>query len=262
MITSTQDTARLKRSEAGFTLLEMLVSMAVLSLLMALVATSVQIMSDGWRRGGAAANVHDMLGRANDVLRRDLSALRRIVIVDKAKKPRFVFFGDATAMTFVAREPPFPTRPGLYIVRLSVSQRDGRTRLVRSRMPYNEKLAAELKSGGQPLQDAVAVLSGQFDVSMAYRSETASWKSSWSDAQEMPSHIKVQVKDRGSSRAFPDIVMRITATAEQGCTDQKACTTKSNGKLPAKFEPPKKAKPKSVPARRRGDEQTERRRED
>jgi len=233
--------------DAGFTLIELLVSMTIMALLMTLVATSVQVISDGWTRGGKAAGISDMVGRASDVLRRDLSAARRIVLVDKLKKPRFLFAGAADTMTFVVREPPYPTSPGLYIVRLSIAKSPNGLRLIRSRTPYRAEAAARLNFDNRPLSEAVDLMHGNFQVDLSYRDKTTSWQPNWPDRRRLPSHVRIRLRTPIGSRLVPDIIARFGATAEQGCVNQKVCTIKSNGQLPAKVGEPKKT-PKPAPS--------------
>ncbi|MBU2532611.1 MAG: prepilin-type N-terminal cleavage/methylation domain-containing protein [Alphaproteobacteria bacterium] len=238
------------RRRRGFTLFEMLVSLVVLSLTMGLVALSVGVMSDGWGRGGTAAEIHEMVGRANDVLSRDFKSLRRIV-VDRQTKPRFVFAGTPVAITYVVREPPYPTEPGLYIVRLSIDRRsDGTERLMRSRIPYHPDRIATTLAGTGPLRDSVPLIEGNLGVQFGYSADGTTWQPGWNDTRRNPQLIRVRVQGKGSTRVPTDLVLRLAIDAEADCTGTSGpCTIKSDGRLQeAAQAPEEKPQPSAKPS--------------
>lgn len=206
--------------EAGFTLVEMLVSMVVLALVMGLVALSLNVISSGWERGGRAAGFYDMVGRANDLIRRDLAGAKRIF--DKAAKtPTLLFRGSERSLTYIVREPPYPSQPGLYVVRLSiVSDGKGANQLIRSRKRYRATVAStmfgEVSTGPKLLEDRVVLIDRADGPAFSYKADEpgAAWETQWTDSKALPRLVRIVFGGAG-----PAIVARAGVEAAPGCAN-------------------------------------------
>jgi prepilin-type N-terminal cleavage/methylation domain-containing protein len=230
-------------NEAGFTLIELLVSTTILAFVMALVAIGVQVISDGWERGGRTAAWHDMLSRANDILRRDLRGIRRIVFM-VGQKPSFLFAASANTMTYIVQEPAYPTEAALYVVRLSKRRNtNGNEQLIRSRQKYNPGITPSMlkASADRPeLADPVVLAEGPFEITLQFNDgqNAANWSDNWTQERRMPALVKVRFRAGAGKASPPDMVVRLSLDAEIGCVGEAAspCTIQTKGQLPEKIE--------------------------
>lgn len=235
-------------AENGFTLIELLVSMSILALIMGLVALGVQVMSDGWERGAETAETHDMVGRTSDLLHRDLSGARRFII-PRGNQPTFLFAGTSDTMTYIVREPPYPTAPGLFVIRLSAApMRLGSTKagtttglaLTRSRQPYQSgqnqsQLSVSELTSGDVLSEAVPLLGVNVPFAFAYLGDQPAdrWQSEWTSQRRMPSLVRISIGPLPHGGATPEIIVRLKVDAEPGCVGSQLpiCTIQSKGEL-------------------------------
>lgn len=224
------------RQQAGFTLIELLVSMTILALVMGLVALSAQVMSNGWARAGSAAGQQDMIGRATSVLRRDLDSANRIVIKHQGAF-EFLFQGTSEGMTFVSRQPPYPTEGGLYLIRLKVRRdADGRYDLVRSRRIFQAEAARGMFQINSDFDNAVVLMSMLSTIEFSYRGGRVAdrWQPDWGDARRMPAAIRIRFGASGNGGREREFITRLQIDAEAGCLggSQPACTLQNDGELP------------------------------
>src|SRR5689334_8963440 len=96
------------RGERGFTLIELMVSLTILSMILGLLTGAIAVISKNWDANAKRIDTLDMVSRAADILRRDVSGLQRVVT--SGKSPHFVFTGDADQLDFITFEPPYPSK--------------------------------------------------------------------------------------------------------------------------------------------------------
>jgi general secretion pathway protein J len=97
----------------------MLAALAVVALTLVAAASGLRQLAGSADRGAQVIARHDMFSSGISVLRRDVERLER-VIWKRGQNTEFVFHADATNLTFVAIEPPFPSEPGTYFVAYAI----------------------------------------------------------------------------------------------------------------------------------------------
>ncbi|WP_338115555.1 prepilin-type N-terminal cleavage/methylation domain-containing protein [Thiococcus pfennigii] len=120
---------RVPSAGAGFTLVELLIALALIALILLLLFSGLRLGSRAWEGVEGLAE----RGAERRVARQFLTAAllqARDAAVEFDGEPRPVFAGDAQHLEWAA---PLATRvglPGLYLLRLSVMEVDGRAALV------------------------------------------------------------------------------------------------------------------------------------
>jgi general secretion pathway protein J len=224
-----------RHGERGFTIIEMLVSLTIIAVIMGLLGSGLRVLSQNAERNTGRIEALDMMSRAFDILRRDLSGLQRIVVLSD-KKPHFLFKGTPQKMSFVVTEPPFPTPEGLYFVDYAVSVAGGTAELIRSRAPYQQGM---LSFPGATPANRVQLVQARVDYRFSYGLSTASglkWYSTWPYPKRIPNLARLEILDpKGKQRVAPLMIAVVRANAEIGClNDQSAfCSTKTDGELMA-----------------------------
>lgn len=232
-------------SEDGFTLIELLVSLTIMGVILVLLGGALRVLSHNWDANAAQIGRLDMISRAADILRRDASALTRVVAADDEKNPRFVFKGDPGRLSFVAVEPPYPTEAGPYFIDYSIAAGGGGAELVRARAPYRQDMRAF--PGATPA-NRVSLLEGPFQYQFTYAAKEKGglkWYGVWPFQKRLPDVIRLDIADGGSGGAVsPPIVVAVDADAELGCLSEEPapCSADGNGELRPGSARPRKDK--------------------
>jgi prepilin-type N-terminal cleavage/methylation domain-containing protein len=221
------------RRNAGFTLLEILVGLAISSLIMVGLTAAMQTVDRGWNRTTQSIERQGTLATGFHVLAGDVARIER-AISGSAGAPGFLFAGTASEAIYVLAERPGNNRAGLYWVRLQVREQGGVTELVRTRAPFvsGRQDVAAIAWG-----DDVILVSGNIAVEMTYRAPRAglrSWSTSWPAGNRLPEQIKIEITDRKTGLWLaPAMVLALEIDAEAACfnADSASCTMKTEGAL-------------------------------
>ena len=90
------------RRAQGFTLLELLVSLTLLSLIGLIMLGGLRLGERTWERGASIADRAEMIDAAQRVLRRELSNIYPLWQAGAANQGKVLFEGTATSLTFIA----------------------------------------------------------------------------------------------------------------------------------------------------------------
>jgi len=217
------------KAQRGFTLIEIVVAMAILAAMMALLYSGLSFALRSWDAGDAVGRVAADRRIGEAFLRRELSELFPMRWKDPMTL-KFAFDGERDSLRFVSARPPDVTMGGLSLVSLQVEQGANsreRNLVMRRAMPDDEA-----KDFG-PLErtDQRSVLVPNIDsVSFSYfGSETdfadPKWTDAWTYTNRIPNlvRMRVRVADGGY---LPDLVARVSLGEEAGCLEnafQRVC---------------------------------------
>ena len=219
--------------EGGFTLLEILVGLAISSLIMVGLTAAMQTIDRGWNRTTESVERQGMLGTGFHVLAGDIARIER-AMVGGTGAPGFLFAGTASEAIYVLAERPGNNRAGLYWVRLLVRERDGVTELVRMRAAF---VSGRQNVSAIAWADEVILVRGNIAVEMTYRSPRAglrTWSTSWPAGNRLPEQVKIEVTDRKTGLWLaPAMVLALEIDAEAACfnADSASCTMNTEGAL-------------------------------
>jgi len=219
--------------EAGFTLIEMLVSITILSVVLALLGLGMRIFSTNWEVNSKHIETLDMVSRAYDILNRDAAGLQRLISLGGGS-PRYLFSGARDALSFVTVEPPYPSESGLYFVSYSAASGGQGTELIRARAPYQP--AMQTFPGATPA-NRVSLLEGPFAYRFSYAmtsDEQKGWLMSWPYRNRLPGLVRLEIIDVNQQQPLtPPLVVTIRANAELACLEEKSplCSAATDGVL-------------------------------
>jgi general secretion pathway protein J len=195
----------------GFTLVELLVAIMILTLFMTASMGAVRIASRSWEAGHSRANATEEMRAVADFLRRQFAQMPPLTWSDGNEK-RLMFSGNEKRLRFVASAPQFAPGAGMLIYTLAAETIDDVDTLTLSYAPFdpgNEKF-------GEPLYSEQVTLATGFDaVSFDYygsatEDDSPSWTHRWRrDAERYPAVIRLRTREDDNGTGWPDLVYTV-----------------------------------------------------
>jgi general secretion pathway protein J len=207
---------RFRSAEAGFTLIEMLISTALFLLVVSALASVTAEWLPNWNRGFVRVQRTEKLALGLDRIAADLAAAEFIPPNGRTTAP--LFYGTELSVTFVRTAVGPNSAPGLEIVRLAeVADKDGPL-LVREAIPFvplDPNALATLK-----FPDSAVLIHPPYRVEFSYAGLDRAWRKTWHDGDIIPSAVRVLVRNEVTGRLLADsTAIEIHDNAAAGCTN-------------------------------------------
>ena len=189
---------------SGFTLLEMMLALALTGVMVSAIAVFAGQWMTSWRAGFAQLQATDLLSLGLERLSADISAAQYAEF--SAGHEETLFVGDSKSLTFVRRSPAPDTVGRLELVRIAQSSDARGAALIRSRASYYP-LAPGTPLGSLHFTDPVALIRAPFVISFAYTGAERVWRDSWGPDKKLPAAVRVTVRTVGRA----DVISASTA---------------------------------------------------
>ncbi|MFB9265911.1 prepilin-type N-terminal cleavage/methylation domain-containing protein [Bradyrhizobium erythrophlei] len=219
------------RDEAGFTLLEVLLATLLMTVILAALATVTAQWLPNWNRGIARVQRAERLAIGLERALADLSVAE--MMPRSADSKLLLFEGNELSVTFVRTAVGPSTRPGLEIIRLIEKADAQGLALVRERTPFSPMPTnAQIR-----FVDQVVLIRAPFRVTFSYAGPDQVWQSSWRDRTQLPSTVRVSVRDAGTGQVLAvssAAIVHVDAPAE--CARAKSATACLAARLKSSVE--------------------------
>ncbi|MGJ5176504.1 prepilin-type N-terminal cleavage/methylation domain-containing protein [Bradyrhizobium oligotrophicum] len=200
--------------EAGFTLVEVLVALALFSLLAVLLFDNLKFGVQAWRSGSARAESFQRERAAQDVLRRLIGNLYPMMLGEGAAQRRIDVDGQAESLEFLSDAPAVSGGAGRFRFKLFADRKRDGVDLVLQARP---ELAVRQDTERTLLVSDI----DRIELSYAARATGdvhAAWSTSWKDQSEAPGLIRLRVLMRpGDARHWPELVIAPRVQADVAC---------------------------------------------
>jgi general secretion pathway protein J len=218
-----------RRLQSGFTLVEIVLAMVLLSVMMLLLYSGLSFALRSWDAGDSHGRRTADRRIGENFLRRELTEVFPMRWKD-ATTLKVAFSGEAHRLRFVSTRPVGIALGGLALVSVEVEgdARKGERHLVMRRaMPDDE--AKDFGPLDQAEKPAI-VIAGVDSVTFSYfGAENAfsdpKWMDTWPYTQRIPQMVRVSVRtDNGT--LLPDLVANVMLGEEAGCLEnsfQRLC---------------------------------------
>ncbi len=206
------------RRAAGFSLLELLVAVALLGLLSALMAGGIRFGLRAWERGAVSAGALERGRHGEDLLRRHLSAPALRLRRGPGRSVATAFWGDTQSLRFVGRMPRIVPGEGDWLLAYALADRaDGGRDLV-LRWQVLRAFEDPARDGSEVQRETV--LRDVRSVRFAYYGPPAGggdalWTDRWVDRDRLPDLIRVILEPAdGADWSAEPFVVRIETALE------------------------------------------------
>ena len=223
----------MKRRADGFTLIEVVIAMALLATIMVLLYSGLTFALRSWDAGDANGRRVADRRLGENFLRREMTELFPMRWKD-ATTVKFAFEGEQRHLRFVSSRPAGLQKGGLSLVSLEVQDGDERRRhlMMRRAQPDDEAVDFAPLEKAEPVLLIADVESAQFSYFGA-ESDFAepSWTDSWPHKAQIPLLVRLRVK-MTDGRVLPDFVIRVMLGVEAGCLEssfQRGCRPRRPG---------------------------------
>jgi len=223
----TTHTAR--SAEAGFTLVELLVALALFSLLTLVLFGSIRFGTTAWMHGTTRADQVDQNLHVQNLLRQLIEAAYPLFVADRATGGHIDFDGTDHSLSFLAPTPIALGTGGRSRLRLTVERRGEHADILLTSKP--ELAWPEIAS----LQVTKALLAGAESARFSYFGvarvdRAAGWHDTWSGQLAPPQLVRIQVRFAADDpRTWPDLLISPRITADVGCV-YDPLTTRCRGR--------------------------------
>jgi general secretion pathway protein J len=218
-------TKRRRSTTDGFTLIEALISTALMAAILGALAVVTAQWLPNWNHGFAFVQQTELTAIGLERVVADVSAAKFLPPLGASKKP--IFDGRTLSITFVRSALDPNARPGLEFVHIGETSDARGLALVRTRAPY---IPLPIDAIDQiKFSDQVVLIRAPYRVSFAYAGRDRVWRDSWQDAAELPAAVRITLRDATTAQVLAaSTVATIHVTAPAECVsagDAKNCGT-------------------------------------
>jgi general secretion pathway protein J len=201
-------------SAAGFTLVELLVTLALMSLISLLLFGGIRFGTAVWDSSNARMSAVEEVSAVQNVLRQLLgeATISRQRTTDASQRGLW-FQGTADSVRFIAPLPVHRGVGGLYLLTLAPN---GAALMLDWHM---RRPASPFGKDADGLADSSPLLSGIANMKLAYygsvgQGQKPGWHSVWDDGAGLPELIRIDIAFApGDRRSWPELIVAVKGAA-------------------------------------------------
>ncbi len=202
--------------QSGFTLLEMLISFALVSLLFLALFASFNTIGRSWDAADTRMNKTEDLRLISDFLRRQLGQAMVVKIKGEKQPQVYAFEGTSTSLRYAAPLQPLQHQGGVFLIELTIVGGKNGKALEMRYAPYRPELTWE-----EAFEEAepVPVFDGLKDAAFEYfgaeeAGQDPEWSPDWEDKPLFPQMLKMSLAD--AERAWPEMLIDLPQVSDYG----------------------------------------------
>ena len=204
---------------SGFTLVEILIGLALMSFILLMLFGSLHIAAKSWTAVQQKTTRTEELRMASDFIRHYLSQAVPLLWVNPDGS-HLAFKGDTNAMHFAAPLPAHRGGGGLYLITLKVIEENGKSHLIMQYQGAYPDHHDFNPPDGAPLETAILiddVRSVTFSYFGKRQADAApGWVEEWAVADQLPQQIQVKLSLAAPEEEWPEIAITLPTPFLQG----------------------------------------------
>lgn len=209
----------------GFTLIEVLIGMTLLSLMVVLLFSSLTIGAKSWEQGEKKITDVNEIAVVQQFFNHHLAhATPQWNDFDPEKDRLFSFQGKKETLQFVAAFPASAERAGLQLFLLELKEKDKQRFISVTLTPF-----FPLAEGAEWFQDDVELVRGVQNFELAYfglNDETGEfvWQSEWLNKEQQPRLVKILL-ELDDGRYLPEMIVALNVDSPYSNADLESVPT-------------------------------------
>ncbi len=201
----------LRSDSKGFTLIEVLIALTLLSFMVVLLFASLKICADSWERGENKITDVNEIAVVYNFFQQHLSVTKPLSNDSLGEGQGFSFQGDAQSLKFVAEFPVSAARPGLQLYSLNKIEVDDQQLISVSLVPYVEPI-----DGDQPQKEEITLIKHVKDFKLSYFGADnvgvkGVWTDDWLNKNILPRLVKINI-ELESGIYWPEMIIELKVT--------------------------------------------------
>lgn len=201
------------RSNTGFTLVEVLISISLLAVALTLLMGGFRFTSKAWDAGERVTEQTAELERVHRIFGNMLDRLLPLSL-QPAGEEGYAFSGSSNRLRFAAQLPPYPVSGGIFTLEFAVTSDKDLDRLELKIAPFTPETFRE----GELKTDQKSLLfetTGRLSFSYFSRAVSEEWQSDWPDLEVPPQLVRLQLRE--TVQPWPEIVAPISIDMDHAC---------------------------------------------
>ncbi|NKB37194.1 MAG: prepilin-type N-terminal cleavage/methylation domain-containing protein [Gammaproteobacteria bacterium] len=205
---------QLENNNTGFTLIEMMIAMVLLSLIMLMLFSSLFSANKHWQIGMHSADKNNEVRLSVGVIEKYLSQATPLIWIDK-KEQSILFSGKQNELAFSTRLPAHRGGGGFYFVKLHITESETNSSL---NMDYfliqpdspplkNEKAADSVEL----VADVDTLVFSYFGRKKPGQKED--WFEEWESKTSLPRLVRIQIRTSAPDNIWPQIDIPLRNTS-------------------------------------------------
>jgi general secretion pathway protein J len=200
----------LRYNNAGFTLVEVLISISLLALAMTLLMSGLRFTQRAWDAGERQSSRASGL----EVTHRLLSnMLDRFIALPVGDPVTFAFIGEERQLRFPARLPPYPATGGVHTLEFRIEEHADETQLTLKMSPFDgERFFNPAQGEAEPV---LTLADAKLTFSYIGGGEEAQWRAQWAEDQPPPQRIRLEIDT--PTHHWPAIELKLGNEMDLAC---------------------------------------------
>ncbi|MDD5577918.1 MAG: prepilin-type N-terminal cleavage/methylation domain-containing protein [Methylobacter sp.] len=197
---------RNRKTLQGFTLIEVLIAMTLLSIMVVLLFTSLKICADSWEKGENKITEVNEVAVVYNFFQRHLTTAKPLLSNFTNKDEAFSFQGKSRSLQFVSALPASAGRLGLQIFTVELQEEDKDQVIKVAVAPYFQKANDE-----EWKKEEVVLIRHVSNFELAYFGADddfgeSHWQDEWLEKTTQPRLIKIRIELKNEI-FWPDIII-------------------------------------------------------
>ena len=196
------------KAEQGFTLMEVLIAMTLLSIMVVLLFGSLRICAQSWEQGEKKINEVNVVAVVYQFFQSHLSTAEPLWNDFSPDEKSFSFQGKAQSLEFVSTFPASAGRSGKQLFSIQMAEEDQEKVIKVAITPF-----FPVAEGEEWEKEEVILLRGLSDFSLAYFGNdddlgSSNWQDTWLDKSALPQLVKIKITLENET-FWPDMIIEM-----------------------------------------------------
>jgi general secretion pathway protein J len=209
----------------GFTLIEVLIAMTLLSIMVVLLFSSLKICADSWEKGESKITDVNEVAVVYNFFQRHLSEAKPLWNDFSSEEEKtFSFQGKAQSLQFISAFPASAGRSGLQLFSLDLQEEDDEQVIKITITPF-----FPVAEGKEWHKEEVTLIKHVNDFMLAYFGSDdgvseGSWEKEWLDKEVLPRLVKINIKLENEIY-WPEMIIDLKVKGTTNNTDLETGNT-------------------------------------